>query len=151
MCNVYKWYKTHAVLSPWSLTDYSTMLCKYVLQHLFLYYLEYIYLNWLPYCYILYYFYFYFALIYVLPLFTHLLVLITSQERGGCYPGLTFGTYIHDWDLRLTRFRLIDQTQYQSIDLFVIHFLSRLLHIVLSSIIPSLHSLRVPVASLSFV
>ena len=87
MCNVYKWYKTHAVLSPWSPTDYSTMLCKYILQHLLMYYLEYIFLNWLPYWYILL-FYFYFTLIYVL-LFLLSSLLIISQERGGCYPGLT--------------------------------------------------------------
>ena len=90
------------------ITTYSTMFCKYILQHLLLYYLEYIFLNWLPYYYILYY-YFYFTLIYVLPVLLSCL-LITSQERGGCYPGLTSGTHIHDWDLRLTRF-LIDRSK----------------------------------------
>ena len=90
------------------ITTYSTMLYKYILQHLLLYYLEYIFLNWLPYYYILYY-YFYFTLIYVLPVLLSYL-LITSQERGGCYPGLTSGTHIHDWDLRLTRKRSVDQT-----------------------------------------
>ena len=84
------------------LTTYSTMLYEYILQPLLLYYLEYIFLNWLPYYYILLY-YFCFTLIYVLP-FLHFYLLITSQERGGCYPGLTSGTHIHDWDLRLTRF-----------------------------------------------
>ena len=145
MCNVYKWYKTHAVLSPWSPTDYSTMLCEYILQHLLMYYLEYIFLNWLPYWYILL-FYFYFTLIYVLPFLLSSL-LITSQERGGCYPGLTLGTHIHDWDLRLTRFPIDRSNSIMSIDLSLIHFHLDIYIIVLSSITPSLHSLRGPVDS----
>ena len=104
ICNLYnKCFKVHAVLSPCSPTDYSTMLlCKYILQYLLLYYLQDIFLNWLSYCYILY--YFCFTLIYVILLFTHLLVLITNQERGRCYPGLISGTRIYDWDLRFTIF-----------------------------------------------
>merc|ERR1712238_565110 len=43
----------------------------------------------------IFYFYFYSTLIYVLPFLLSSL-LITSQERGGCYPGLTLGTQIHD-------------------------------------------------------
>ena len=66
-------------------------------------------------------YYFYFTLIYVLSLFTHLLVLITSQERGGCYPGLTSVTHIHDWDLRLTRFQIDRSNSIMSIDLSLIY------------------------------
>ena len=40
-------------------------------------------------------YYFYFTLIYVLSFLLSSL-LITSQERGGCYPGLVSGTHIHD-------------------------------------------------------
>ena len=41
----YKWYKTHvSVLSLWAPTDYSTMLCKYILEHLLIYYHAYTWL-----------------------------------------------------------------------------------------------------------
>ena len=103
MCNVYTWYQTHAFLSPWPPTDYSTMLCRYILQYLLLYYLEYIFFNWLPYCYILY------NNTFILPWYMSLLflltyLLITRKGRRGCYPGLTSGTQNHDWELRLTIF-----------------------------------------------
>ena len=122
-----------------------------ILSSIFSFVLSWIYISYLIalLLYIIFY-YFYFTLIYVLPFLLSYL-LITSQERGGCYPGLTSVTHIHDWDLRLTRFPINRSNSIMSIDLSLIHSIYIHILIVLSSIIPSLHYLWGPVDSLSLV
>ena len=122
-------YLTHAVLSLWSLTDYSTMLCKYILQHLPLYYLEYIFLNGLPYCCMLY----YIILLLVYPdlcpsFFTHLLAyhkpgegrVLSRTHIWDLYLWLRSKTYeLLDWWIKLNNRVLIFLSYISILDIYI--------------------------------